>query len=174
MRRIGIVSDLHGTFDAPLYEFLSDVDEIWCAGDIGSGDLCWEISGFKPLRAVFGNMDGFDVRSEYGEYLSFRCEDRRVLMTHIGFQGGRYVSRAAELIDRFRPDIFISGHSHILKVYTDSRTGILNINPGACGFNGIHHVRTALRMVVDGSALRDMEVGEWSRKRAPFVTDAPK
>ncbi len=164
MRKIGIISDLHGTFDEPLYNFLADVDEIWCAGDIGSDMLVWELSQFKPLRAVYGNMDGWDVRgSGCPGHLFFECEKKRVLMTHIGFQGGIYTRETYALLMRHKPDVFVSGHSHILKIFFNHKLNLLNINPGACGRSGIHKVRTAVRFVIDGADMRDMEVGEWPR-----------
>ena len=163
MRRIGILSDTHGTFDAPLREFLGEVDEIWHAGDIGSLDLADQIAAFKPLRAVCGNIDGGMTRRIYPEFASFRCEEVEVLMTHIGGYPRHYDPRAVAKIQAFRPQLFIAGHSHILKVMYDPVYQLLHINPGAAGCFGFHKVRTAVRLVVDGREMRDMEVGEWPR-----------
>ena len=165
MTRIGIISDLHGTFDKPLYDFFADVDQIWCAGDIGSDTLLWELRQFKPLRAVYGNMDGFDVRNnDCPGHLFFTCEGKKILMTHIGFyNGSMYTKESFGLIMKYRPDVFVCGHSHILKIFFNKKYGILNINPGACSRIGIHKVRTAVRFSIDGSNMFDMEVGEWSR-----------
>lgn len=164
MKRIGIVSDTHGTFDDRLREFLRDVDEIWHAGDIGSLELADRIAAFKPLRAVYGNIDGGMTRRVYSDFLSFRCEEVDVLMTHIGGYPRRYDPRAVARIQSVRPKLFIAGHSHLLRVMYDRVYDLLFVNPGAAGEYGFHRVRTAVRLVVDGADLRDMEVGEWPRR----------
>jgi putative phosphoesterase len=163
MKRIGIISDTHGTFDAALQQFLADVDQIWHAGDIGSLELADRIAAFKPLVAVYGNIDGALTRRSLPCVANFRCEGLRVVMTHIGGYSGRYEQRVAELMARDKPDIFVSGHSHILKIFRDSTFGILNINPGAAGLYGFHAVRTAVRLVLDGGEIKKVEVGEWPR-----------
>ena len=164
MKRIGIISDTHGTFDDTLREFLRDVDEIWHAGDIGSLELADEIAAFKPLRAVSGNIDGGVTRRVYPDFDVFRCEKVEVLMTHIGGYPRRYDPRAAARIQSLRPKLFISGHSHILKVMYDQTYDLLTVNPGAAGEYGFHKVRTAIRLIIDGADMRDMEVGEWPRR----------
>ncbi len=164
MKRIGILSDTHGTFDDRLREFLRDVDEIWHAGDIGSLELADEIAAFKPLRAVYGNIDGGLTRRVYSDFLSFRCEEVDVLMTHIGGYPRRYDPRAVARIQAVRPKLFIAGHSHLLRVMYDRVYDLLFVNPGAAGEYGFHQVRTAVRLVVDGADMRDMEVGEWPRR----------
>ncbi|MDE5579715.1 MAG: metallophosphatase family protein [Alistipes sp.] len=164
MKRIGIISDTHGTFDDKLREFLRDVDEIWHAGDIGSLALADEIAAFKPLRAVSGNIDGGLTRRVYPDFASFRCEEVEVLMTHIGGYPRRYDPRAVARIQSVRPKLFIAGHSHILKVMYDPVYDLLAVNPGAAGEFGFHRVRTAIRLTVDGAEMRDMEVGEWPRR----------
>lgn len=164
MKRIGILSDTHGTFDDTLRGFFRDVDEIWHAGDIGSLALADEIAAFKPLRAVAGNIDGGLTRRVYADFAAFRCEDVQVLMTHIGGYPRRYDPRAVARIQSVRPKLFVSGHSHILKVVYDPVYAMLTVNPGAAGEFGFHRVRTAVRLVVDGEMMRDMEVGEWPRK----------
>ena len=164
MKRIGIISDTHGTFDERLREFLKDVDEIWHAGDIGSLELADEIAAFKPLRAVSGNIDGGVTRRVYPDFLSFECEQVSVLMTHIGGYPRRYDPRAVQRIQAVRPKLFIAGHSHILKVQYDPVYDLLAVNPGAAGEYGFHRTRTAVRLVIDGSQMRDMEVGEWPRR----------
>ena len=165
MKRIGVISDTHGTFDAALQSFLSDVDEVWHAGDLGGAgvDLADEIALFKPLRAVWGNIDGAAMRRSFHQFECFECEGVKVLMTHIGGYPKRYVSEAEEMIQQLRPKIFISGHSHILKVIYDPKYELLHINPGGAGRYGIHKVRTAVRFTIDGGEIRDMEVGEWRR-----------
>lgn len=164
MKRIGIISDTHGTFDERLREFLKDVDEIWHAGDIGSLELADEIAAFKPLRAVSGNIDGGVTRRVYPDFLSFECEQVPVLMTHIGGYPRRYDPRAVQRIQAVRPKLFIAGHSHILKVQYDPVYDLLAVNPGAAGEYGFHRTRTAIRLVIDGAQMRDMEVGEWPRR----------
>ena len=164
MKKIGIISDTHGTFDGTLREFLKDVDEIWHAGDIGSLELADAIAAFKPLRAVSGNIDGGRTRRVDPDFLSFECEGVRVLMTHIGGYPRRYDPRAVAKIQSLRPKLFIAGHSHILKVAYDPVYDLLHVNPGAAGEYGFHKVRTAVRLVIDGADMRDMEVGEWPRR----------
>ncbi|MDE5709225.1 MAG: metallophosphatase family protein [Alistipes sp.] len=164
MKRIGILSDTHGTFDDKLREFLRDADEIWHAGDIGSLGLADEIAAYKPLRAVSGNIDGGLTRRVYPDFLSFRCEEVEVLMTHIGGYPRHYDPRAAARIQAVRPKLFIAGHSHILKVMYDPTYDLLAVNPGAAGEFGFHRVRTAIRLTIDGAEMRDMEVGEWPRR----------
>ena len=164
MKRIGIISDTHGTFDDKLRDFLRDVDEIWHAGDIGSLALADEIAAFKPLRAVSGNIDGGLTRRVYPDFASFRCEEVEVLMTPIGGYPRHYDPRAVARIQSVRPKLFIAGHSHILKVMYDPVYDLLAVNPGAAGEFGFHRVRTAIRLTVDGAEMRDMEVGEWPRR----------
>lgn len=163
MKKIGIISDTHGTFDDTLREFLRDVDEIWHAGDIGSLEVADRIAAFKPLRAVSGNIDNGVTRCVYPQFLSFECEEVRVLMTHIGGYPRRYDPRAVEKIQSLNPKLFIAGHSHILKVVYDPVYDLLAVNPGAAGQYGLHKVRTAIRLTIDGADMRDMEVGEWPR-----------
>ncbi len=163
MKRIGLISDTHNLFDGTLMDFLRDVDEIWHAGDIGSLELADRIAAFKPLRAVCGNIDDSTVRSTYRPVLSFEVEGMRVLMTHIGGYPNHYDHRILPQIMQLHPDIFVSGHSHILKVIYDKRMSLLHLNPGAAGSYGFHRVRTALRFTIDVGAVRDMEIGEWPR-----------
>lgn len=164
MKKIGIISDTHGCFDERLREFLKEVDEIWHAGDIGSLELADRIAAFKPLRAVCGNIDGGMTRRVYPPFLSFECEGVRVLMTHIGGYPRRYDPRAVQQIQTLHPKLFISGHSHILKVMYDPVYELLAVNPGAAGEYGFHKVRTAIRLVFDRGEMHNMEVGEWPRQ----------
>ena len=164
MKRIGILSDTHSTFDDTLREFLKEVDEIWHAGDIGSLELADQIAAFKPLRAVSGNIDDGMTRRVYPEFLSFECEGVRVLITHIGGYPRHYDPRALAKIQALRPKLFISGHSHILRIIYDPVYEQLTVNPGAAGAYGFHKVRSAVRFVIDGTDMREMEVGEWPRE----------
>ena len=165
MTRIGLISDTHGTFDEPLRNFLRATDEIWHAGDIGSAELADEISAFKPLRAVWGNIDGGIMRRMYGEFAVFRCEGVDVVMTHIGGYPRHYSPRAVEKIQTLRPKLFISGHSHILKVIYDDVYDLLHLNPGAAGQYGFHRVRTAIRFEIDGTDIRNMEIWQLPRQQ---------
>ena len=162
---IGLLSDTHGVFDSAFREFLEPVDQVWHAGDFGGGlELAEEISAFKPLLGVSGNCDNHDLRFIHPLHRFFECEGLKVLMTHIGGYPGIYDKRAMELIDSYRPDVFVCGHSHILKVVRDTkRNGMLIINPGAAGIQGFHLVRTALRFHIDQGRIHDMEVFELDR-----------
>ncbi len=164
MKRIGLLSDTHGYFDEKLYRFFEETDEIWHAGDFGTVNVADEIAAFKPLRAVYGNCDGWEVRASYPEYQCFTEEEVKVLMLHIGGYPGGYTSMARQLIYTEKPKLYICGHSHILKVINDPQLQLLHINPGAAGEYGIHTVRTAVRFTLDQGAILDLEVGEWPRK----------
>lgn len=160
---IGLISDTHGFFDSPLMDFLKPVDEIWHAGDFGGLETARKIAAFKPLRGVYGNCDGQDLRFEYPQFQLFGCCGMKVLMTHIGGYPGRYDPRARALIDEHHPDIFVCGHSHILRVVNDRKRNMLVVNPGAAGVQGFHTVRTALRFHIDDGKIHDMEVYELDR-----------
>ena len=164
MKYIGLISDTHGVFSAEFREFLAPVDEIWHAGDFGGGlDLAAAISEFKPLVGVAGNCDNYNLRFTHPLHRFFECEGMKVLMTHIGGYPGRYDARARKLIDELHPDIFVCGHSHILKVMRDPKRDMLVINPGAAGIQGFHVVRTALRFRLDQGRISDMEIFELDR-----------
>ena len=162
---IGLISDTHGVFDSRFREFLEPVDQIWHAGDFGGGmDMAAEIAAFKPLKGVYGNIDGGVMRRAFNEFSFFECENKRVLITHIGGYPRHYSPQAVRMIQSARPDIFVAGHSHILKVIFDPIYQLLHINPGAAGQYGFHRVRTAIRFTIDGDDIRDMEIGEWPRR----------
>lgn len=160
---IGIISDTHCFFDDCLRKFLDPVDEIWHAGDFGNEETLLQIAAFKPLKGVYGNCDGTQVRSRVPYTLNFECGEKRVLMMHIGGYPGRYDYKAFQLINAHLPDIFVCGHSHILRVINDTKYNILTINPGAAGIQGFHQVRTAIRVHIEGKDIFGMEVGEWPR-----------
>lgn len=161
---IGLISDTHGVFDLRFREFFSQVDQIWHAGDFGGGmELAARMADFKPLVGVAGNCDNHDLRFTHPLHRFFECEGLKVLMTHIGGYPGRYDPRARKLIDELHPDIFVCGHSHILKVVRDTKRNMLVINPGAAGIQGFHIVRTALRFHIDDGKIHDMEVFEVDR-----------
>lgn len=164
MRRIGLISDTHGTFDETLRLFLKDVDEIWHAGDIGSIELADQIREFKPLRAVYGNIDGDIVRRVYPECDYFKVEGVSVVMLHIGGYPRHYSPLALKRIQALHPTMIISGHSHILKVIYDKVYDTLHVNPGAAGCYGFHKIRTAIRFTIDGCEIKNMEIGNWDRR----------
>jgi uncharacterized protein len=163
MKRIGLLSDTHTFIDEKVLDFFKDCDEIWHAGDIGNIESADKISDFKPLKAVYGNIDGQDVRAVYPKIQSFNCEEISVLMTHIGGYPGKYEKEMKKLIEKIKPKLFISGHSHILKVIYDNKNELLHINPGAAGKSGMHKVKTAVRFVINGKEIKDLEVFEINR-----------
>jgi putative phosphoesterase len=163
MKRIGLLSDTHGFLHPKIFDFFRDVDEIWHAGDIGNLETANQLSDFKKLKAVFGNIDGYPLRSVFSEVQSFFCEKVKVLLIHIGGYPGRYEKKARELILKEKPGLFISGHSHILKVLYDDRYQLLHINPGSAGKSGLHRQITMVRFVIDGKEIKDLEVFEKDR-----------
>lgn len=163
MKRIGILSDTHGHWDENLEGFFGNCDELWHAGDIGNIETAMAIKNFKPLRAVYGNIDNFEVRADYPEVLRFFCEEVDVLMTHIGGYPNRYESKILKLIKEKPPKLLICGHSHILKVIYDKKYELLHINPGAAGKSGLHTLRTAVRLSIDGSNMKELEILEIPR-----------
>lgn len=164
MTRIGLLSDTHGLLDERVFIHFKDCDEIWHAGDIGSIEVLQRLREFKPTRAVFGNMDSGDVRYSLSEFYRFRVEDVNVLLTHIGGYPGRYNPWLLPWFRKERPDLFVCGHSHILKVQYDSQYGFLTMNPGAAGKEGWQTVQTLLRFTIDGSKIDNLEVIELDRK----------
>ena len=161
---IGLISDTHGVFSKEFRDFLEPVDQIWHAGDFGGGmELAEQIAAFKPLVGVAGNCDNYDLRYIHPMHRFFECEGMKVLMTHIGGYPGKYDSKALQLIQTHKPDIFVCGHSHILKVVRDTKRNMLVINPGAAGLQGFHVLRTALRFRIDGGRIYDLEVFELDR-----------
>lgn len=165
MHRIGILSDTHGYLHPRIVNFFSEVDEIWHAGDIGDMQTAVVLNSIKPLRAVYGNIDGTAIRKVYPKTLSFMMEEVSVMITHIGGYPGKYDLFAAQMIEQLNPSLFISGHSHILKVMFDRKRNLLYINPGAAGKNGLHKAITAVRMKIEGRNMKDLEVIDIPRNR---------
>ena len=163
MKRIGLLSDTHGWWDKRYLDYFADCDEVWHAGDIGSLEVAQRLSEFRPLRAVCGNCDGGDLRRLYPEVLRWSCEGADVLMTHIGGYPGHYAPNMRQQLYAHPPRLFISGHSHILKVQFDERLQLLHINPGAAGMQGWQQVRTLVRFVADEGQFRDLEIIEIPR-----------
>ena len=171
MTRIGIFSDTHGFFDESLIDHFSSCQEIWHIGDFGPIEaweefvLLFHKQNIKPIfRGVFGNIDGYPIRSLFPEQLCFSCEGVSVLMQHIGGYPGRYAPGIKNLISKNNSRLFLSGHSHILKIQFDESLHCLHINPGAAGHHGWHTQRTAVRITIDGSDMRDCEVIELGRR----------
>lgn len=166
MKRIGLLSDTHSHLPEKVFEHFSECDEIWHAGDFGNPEVAERLRQFKPLRGVFGNIDGHEIRTEFPEDLRFECDGVPIFMTHIGGYPGRYNPRVREILRRAPPrgGLFISGHSHILKVMPDAVLGFLHINPGACGLEGWHKVKTLVRFTLDAGKISDLQIIELGLK----------
>jgi putative phosphoesterase len=175
MTRIGLLSDTHGWLNPKIYEFFKDCDEIWHAGDIGDYDIAIELTAFinvqqatdngpqtssKKFRAVFGNIDDWEIRADFPQFQIFKVEDMKVVMTHIGGYPNNYAPGIKQLLLEEKPDIFISGHSHILKVMRDSKLNLLHLNPGAAGMKGFHKKVTMMRFQIDGKEASNLEIYE--------------
>lgn len=169
MRRIGLLSDTHGYLHPRLFIFFEKVDEIWHVGDFGNIETADKLAAFKPLKGVYGNIDDHQIRAVYKQHQRFLCEDVDVWMTHIGGYPGKYERGVMPEIFRNPPTLFISGHSHILKVIYDKKLDLLHMNPGAAGLKGFHKVCTALRFVIDGSNIRDLEI--WEMEKPNHLTN---
>lgn len=164
MIRIGLLSDTHGYLDEGILDALASCDEIWHAGDFGSTDVIHQLKAIKPLRGVFGNIDGTPIRLEFPEDSRFVCEGLEVYMTHIGGYPGKYPARVKSILAQNPPGLFICGHSHILKIMPDQTLGFLHINPGACGQEGFHLMRTLVRFSIDSGKIKDLEVVELGKR----------
>ena len=160
MLRIGLLSDTHGYWDERYLTYFKECDEIWHAGDIGTMEIAEKLSAFRPLRAVYGNIDGKEFRLRFPEVNRFHVEGVDVLIKHIGGYPGKYDPSIREHLFVHPPQLFISGHSHILKVKYDKTLNMLHINPGAAGIQGFHKVRTLVRFTIDGRNFKDLEVIE--------------
>ena len=160
MIKVGLLSDTHAYWDDKYAEYFKDCDEIWHAGDIGSDLLAAKFEALNPFKAVYGNIDGQAIRLQYPKVAHFKVEDVNVMMTHIGGYPGRYNPEIRKELYDTRPNLFISGHSHILKVVFDRSLKCLHMNPGAAGKSGFHQVRTLLRFVIEGKDIKDLEVIE--------------
>jgi putative phosphoesterase len=163
MKKVGILSDTHYYMGEEIFRHLEGCDEIWHAGDIGSIEVADQLAKFKPLRAVFGNIDNHVVRNQHPLIQRFKCEKVDVLMKHIVGYPGKYDKSIFETIKNNPPSLLIAGHSHILKVQYDNANNFLFINPGAAGKNGFHTVRTIVRLTIDGEAMKDLEIIEMKR-----------
>ncbi len=162
MKKIGLMSDTHSFLDPKVFKYFADCDEIWHAGDFGNMEIVEALEEFKPLRGVWGNIDGHKIRADFPEDLRFDCEGLPVFMTHIGGYPGKYNPRVREILKNNPPrnGLFICGHSHILKVIPDKTFGFLHINPGACGNEGWHKAKTLVRFSVENGKPGNLEVIE--------------
>ena len=164
MIKIGLLSDTHGWWDDKYVKYFGECDEIWHAGDIGSEELARDLASIKPLRAVYGNIDGYPIRQQFPKTAHFKIEDVNVMMTHIGGYPGRYDPSIRIELYKIKPQLFISGHSHILKVMHDKTLNCLHINPGAAGISGFQQVRTIIRFTIDKAEFQNLEVIELGAK----------
>ena len=164
MTRIGLISDTHGYLDDAVFKHFDQCDEIWHAGDFGNIEVAETLAAFKPFRAVYGNIDGQDIRLVYPEHLRFSCEDTKIWMTHIGGYPGKYAPLIREELYKDPPGVFITGHSHILKVMYDKKIGCLHLNPGAAGKYGWHKVRTLLRFCISDKKIHNLDVIEMANR----------
>ena len=163
MTKILLLSDTHSFIGDDILKYVKQADEVWHAGDIGDLRVTDAIKKLKPLRAVYGNIDNAEARLEFSEHLKFRCEGVKVWITHIGGYPGRYAPAVRNQIRIHTPDLFICGHSHILKVINDKKLKVLHMNPGAAGNHGFHKVRTMLRFEIAGEKIQNLEVIEFRR-----------
>ena len=164
MRKIILISDTHGNLDNRLLKHFEEADEIWHAGDIGEPLITDELKKIKPLRAVYGNIDSQQARLEFPKNLLFTCESVKVYMTHICGQPSNYLKEVKDIIAKEKPQVFICGHSHILKVMYQKQYELLHLNPGACGNHGFHQLKTALRFSIEGADIKDLAIIELGNK----------
>ncbi|MEG1580139.1 MAG: metallophosphoesterase family protein [Bacteroidaceae bacterium] len=165
MKRIGLLSDTHSYWDDRYLKHFEQCDEIWHAGDIGSLEVAKRFAEFRTFRAVAGNCDGGDLRKFYTERLRWKCEEAEIMMKHIGGYPGNYDQSIKGTLFVHPPQLFISGHSHILKVLYDRTLNCLHINPGAAGIQGWHKQRTLIRFTVEGKEFKDLEVIELGEEK---------
>jgi len=164
MTRIGLISDTHHYLDPAVTRHFSSCDEIWHAGDFGNAELASKLADVKPLKGVYGNIDGKDIRSEFPEKLSWQCEDVRIFMTHIGGYPPKYNEKVKKELLELKPDLFICGHSHILRIIFDDKISCLYMNPGAAGNQGWHKLRTVIRFSIDGREITNCEIIELGKR----------
>lgn len=164
MRKILLISDTHSFLDEKLFKHIDEADEVWHAGDIGNIELTDKLKKLKPLQAVYGNIDGTEIRKEFKKNLIFNCENVKVYITHICGQPTNYLKEVKDILELEKPKIFICGHSHILKVMYQNKYEVLHLNPGACGNHGFHQIKTALRFVIDDTEIKDLAIIEFGNR----------
>jgi len=165
MKQIVLLSDTHHTLDDRFFPHFEKADEIWHAGDIGSLEITDTLKKYAPIRVVYGNIDDKTLRTEFKANLYFKCEKVNVMMTHIGGYPGRYNKKILPIIEQINPNLFICGHSHILKVMYDKKNQLLHMNPGAIGDYGIHKVKTILCFTIQGKEIKNLRVVEFPRSK---------
>ena len=165
MKQIVLLSDTHHTLDERFFPHFENADEIWHAGDIGSLEITDTLKKYAPIRVVYGNIDDKTIRTEFKANLYFKCEKVNVMMTHIGGYPGRYNKKILPIIEHSNPNLFICGHSHILKVMYDKKNQLLHMNPGAIGDYGIHKVKTILCFTIEGREIKNLRVVEFPRSK---------
>jgi putative phosphoesterase len=164
LRKILLISDTHSFLDEKLFKHIDEADEVWHAGDIGNIELTDKLKKLKPLQAVYGNIDGTEIRKEFKKNLIFNCENVKVYITHICGQPTNYLKEVKDILELEKPKIFICGHSHILKVMYQNKYEVLHLNPGACGNHGFHQIKTALRFVIDDTEIKDLAIIEFGNR----------
>lgn len=158
--RIGLLSDTHGFLDPAVFTYFERCDEVWHAGDFGPVEILDQLTAFRPLRGVWGNIDGAEIRASLPKELTWDCAGMKIYMTHIAGYPGAWDKRAKLTLNRSRPDLVICGHSHILKVMRDQALGLIHFNPGAAGHNGWHTIRTVLRFQIEEGKVHNLEAIE--------------
>lgn len=164
MVKVLLLSDTHGYIDDNMLKYVNQADEVWHVGDIGHTKVIKALKNLKPLRAVFGNIDSIKIRKEFPLNNIFTIEEVNVIMTHIGGYPSRYTKHAKQLLQKNTPNLFISGHSHILRVMYDKKLRLLHINPGAAGKEGFHQIRTMVRFEISQKEIKNLEVIELGKR----------
>ena len=162
--RIALISDTHGLIPEDVFPYLEECDEVWHAGDIGKVEMFDQLKDQYPLIEVWGNIDNAEIRNQSNEWVLIEREGIKALIIHIGGYPGRYSRKAQELILDHQPDLFISGHSHILKIMRDPHSKMLHMNPGACGYKGFHHFRTMIRFSITDGKIHDVQAIEIGKR----------
>ncbi len=167
MKKIALLSDTHGHLDDSIFKYFDDRDEIWHGGDFGTMEVVEKLKACKPLKGVYGNIDGAGIRAKYPEDLWLEVEGMKILITHIAGSPGNYNPRVRKLLLEKKPAVLICGHSHILKVMRDPAHNVMYLNPGAAGNEGFHKVKTLLRFSIEKGILKDLEVVELGKRGQP-------
>jgi len=164
MKRIGLLSDTHGYMDDRILHHLKGCDEIWHAGDIGTHEVMEPLHEIAEVRAVYGNIDDTSMRMTYPLNKAFETAGAKCFITHIAGRPGKYPSRVKEELKELRPDIFVCGHSHILLIKRDPKSGLVHLNPGAAGKHGFHNIRTMIRFSISEGKILNPEIIELGKR----------
>ncbi|MHC5201203.1 metallophosphoesterase family protein [Myroides sp. LJL119] len=165
MQKILLLSDTHSTIDETILKYVHWADQVWHAGDIGNQQVVEKIQALKPLVAVYGNIDSQEIRDEFPKEIFWKCQQMGIYMTHIGGYPGKYNSQVKLALEKYKPQIYICGHSHILKIQYDQSNQVLHLNPGAAGISGFHQVRTMLKFILEKGQIKDLEVIQWPKNK---------